>query len=157
MCWWKVVQQQETSSESDPIPVDRGVVEVGLWRPCRCAALAVHETHYLSERWGAILWTWGDNFSPRMPCQWYLRRGGEGKRRILIGHLWCWCWWPRLPHYSIHIGATISPLVPRRHMCAAYIDKFVENWVLKISQFCFLGIVPLCIGLNFHKSKVWKL
>jgi hypothetical protein len=27
----------------------------------------------------------GDNFSPRMPCQWYVRGGGEGKRRILIG------------------------------------------------------------------------
>jgi hypothetical protein len=26
----------------------------------------------------------GDNFSPRMPCQWYRRGGGEGKRRILI-------------------------------------------------------------------------
>jgi hypothetical protein len=29
--------------------------------------------------------SWGDNFSPRMPCQWYVRGGGEGKRRILIG------------------------------------------------------------------------
>jgi hypothetical protein len=28
---------------------------------------------------------WGDNFSPRMPCQWYVRGGGEGKRRMLIG------------------------------------------------------------------------
>jgi hypothetical protein len=28
---------------------------------------------------------WGDNFSPRMPCKWYVRGGGEGKRRILIG------------------------------------------------------------------------
>jgi hypothetical protein len=28
---------------------------------------------------------WSDNFSPRMPCQWYVRGGGEGKRRILIG------------------------------------------------------------------------
>jgi hypothetical protein len=27
----------------------------------------------------------GDNFSPRMPWQWYVRGGGEGKRRILIG------------------------------------------------------------------------
>jgi hypothetical protein len=27
----------------------------------------------------------GDIFSPRMPCQWYVRGGGEGKRRILIG------------------------------------------------------------------------
>jgi hypothetical protein len=27
----------------------------------------------------------GDNFSPRMPCQWYVRGGREGKRRILIG------------------------------------------------------------------------
>jgi hypothetical protein len=27
----------------------------------------------------------GDNFSPWMPCQWYVRGGGEGKRRILIG------------------------------------------------------------------------
>jgi hypothetical protein len=27
----------------------------------------------------------GDNFSPRMPCQWYVRGGGEGKRRIMIG------------------------------------------------------------------------
>jgi hypothetical protein len=27
----------------------------------------------------------GDNFSPRMPCQWYVRGSGEGKRRILIG------------------------------------------------------------------------
>jgi hypothetical protein len=27
----------------------------------------------------------GDNLSPRMPCQWYVRGGGEGKRRILIG------------------------------------------------------------------------
>jgi hypothetical protein len=27
----------------------------------------------------------GDNFSPRMPCQWYVRGGGEGKQRILIG------------------------------------------------------------------------
>jgi hypothetical protein len=27
----------------------------------------------------------GDNFSPRMPCQWYARGGGEGERRILIG------------------------------------------------------------------------
>jgi hypothetical protein len=27
----------------------------------------------------------GDNFSPRMPCQWYVRGGGEGKGRILIG------------------------------------------------------------------------
>jgi hypothetical protein len=22
--------------------------------------------------------TWGDNFSPRMPCQWHMRGGGEG-------------------------------------------------------------------------------
>jgi hypothetical protein len=29
--------------------------------------------------------TKGDNFSPRMPCQWYVRGGEEGKRRILIG------------------------------------------------------------------------
>jgi hypothetical protein len=29
--------------------------------------------------------TGGDNFSPQMPCQWYVRGGGEGKRRILIG------------------------------------------------------------------------
>jgi hypothetical protein len=29
--------------------------------------------------------TTGDNFSPRMPCQGYVRGGGEGKRRILIG------------------------------------------------------------------------
>jgi hypothetical protein len=29
--------------------------------------------------------TGGDNFSPRMPCQWYVRGGGERKRRILIG------------------------------------------------------------------------
>jgi hypothetical protein len=31
---------------------------------------------------------WGDNFNafnPRMPCQWYVRGGGEGKWRILIG------------------------------------------------------------------------
>jgi hypothetical protein len=28
---------------------------------------------------------WGDNFSPRMPCQWYVGGGGKGKRRILIG------------------------------------------------------------------------
>jgi hypothetical protein len=27
----------------------------------------------------------GDNFSPRMLCQWYVRGGGEGKQRILIG------------------------------------------------------------------------
>jgi hypothetical protein len=53
---------------------------------------------------------------------------------------------------------SISPLVTRRHIvCAAYIDKFVENLVLKISQFCFLGIVRLCIGFNFRKSEVWKL
>jgi hypothetical protein len=48
----------------------------------------------------------------------------------------------------------INPLVTRRHICAAYIDKFVENLVLKISQFCFLGIVRLCIGLNFRQSEV---
>jgi hypothetical protein len=30
------------------------------------------------------LQSWDDNFSPRMPCQWYVRGGGEGKRRILI-------------------------------------------------------------------------
>jgi hypothetical protein len=29
--------------------------------------------------------SWGDNFSPIMPCQWYVRGGGEGKRQILIG------------------------------------------------------------------------
>jgi hypothetical protein len=29
--------------------------------------------------------SWGDNFSPRMSCKWYVRGGGEGKRRILIG------------------------------------------------------------------------
>jgi hypothetical protein len=51
----------------------------------------------------------------------------------------------------------ISPLVPRWHICSAYIDKFVENWDLKISQFCFLGIVHLSIGLNFRQSEVWKL
>jgi hypothetical protein len=51
----------------------------------------------------------------------------------------------------------INPLVTRRHICATYIDKFVENLVLKISQFCFLGMVRLCIGLNFRKSEVWKL
>jgi hypothetical protein len=28
---------------------------------------------------------WSDNFSPRMPCQWYVRGGGEGNRRILVG------------------------------------------------------------------------
>jgi hypothetical protein len=27
----------------------------------------------------------GDNFRPRMPCQWYVRGGGEGKQRIVIG------------------------------------------------------------------------
>jgi hypothetical protein len=26
-----------------------------------------------------------NNFSPRMPCQWYVRGGEEGKRWILIG------------------------------------------------------------------------
>jgi hypothetical protein len=38
------------------------------------------------------------------------------------------------------LQSLINPLVPRRHICAAYIDKFAENLVLKISQFCFLGI-----------------
>jgi hypothetical protein len=35
----------------------------------------------------ALSWHWGDNFSPRVPCQWHVSGagGGEGKRRILIG------------------------------------------------------------------------
>jgi hypothetical protein len=42
-----------------------------------------------SQRWqlsiGKNCYIRGDNFSPRMPCQWFVRGGGEGKRRILIG------------------------------------------------------------------------
>jgi hypothetical protein len=34
----------------------------------------------------------------------------------------------------------LTPLVPSRHICATYIVKFLENYVLKISQFCFWGL-----------------
>jgi putative component of membrane protein insertase Oxa1/YidC/SpoIIIJ protein YidD len=52
-----------------------------------------------------------------------------------------------------------NPLVPSRHIpvCAAYIGKFLETSVLKIMQFCFLGVVCRCIDLNFSKLEVWKL
>jgi hypothetical protein len=39
----------------------------------------------LHQNYAATCGSRGDNFSPRMPCQWYVRGGGEGKRRILIG------------------------------------------------------------------------
>jgi hypothetical protein len=48
----------------------------------------------------------------------------------------------------------VNQLLPIRHICAAYIGKFLENSVLKILQFCFLKVVRRCIGLNFRKSKV---
>jgi hypothetical protein len=60
------------------------------------------------------------------------------------------------PHLQIllQVENLFNPLVQSRHIYAAYIGKFVENSVLKILQFCFLGIVCTCIGLSFRKSEV---
>jgi hypothetical protein len=47
---------------------------------------------------------------------------------------------------QFRIGREITPLVPRRHVCAAYTRKFVENSFLQKSQFCFLGGLLLRIS-----------
>jgi hypothetical protein len=52
----------------------------------------------------------------------------------------------------------VNPLVPSRHICAAYIGHFVENSILKISQFSFFfgggDCLYVYIGLNFRKVGV---
>jgi hypothetical protein len=52
----------------------------------------------------------------------------------------------------IREGVEINPIpvVRRRHMCAAYTGEFIENSFVQIFQFCFLVIVPTCIGFDFH-------
>jgi hypothetical protein len=50
--------------------------------------------------------------------------------------------------------SALNPLVPNRTKTNDRLCISLENSVLKILQFCFLGVVRSCIGLNFSKSEV---
>jgi hypothetical protein len=56
-----------------------------FWNSLLITFPSVSSPQLTAQKNETLVGPWGDNFSPRMPCQWYVRGGGEGKRRILVG------------------------------------------------------------------------
>jgi hypothetical protein len=61
----------------------------------------------------------GDNFSPRMPCQWHVRGGGEGKRRILIGQ--------SVPHTPFGMAFGSLKLSPQFSMTRVHREQLTSS------------------------------
>jgi hypothetical protein len=75
---------------------------------------------------------WGDNFSPRMPFQWYVRGGGEVKRWIVIGQSV-----PPTPFGMAFGRLKLSPLYSTyRYMpSSAHISKHIHFGIFLIILF----------------------
>jgi hypothetical protein len=87
----------------------------------------------------------GDNFCPRGSCQWYVRGGGEGKRRILIGQSV-----PPTPFGMAFGRRKLSPQAPRSLLPVIWkiIETFGKYLKTAPAILCFLckdAVIMNCV------------
>jgi hypothetical protein len=86
---------------------------------------------------------WGDNFSPRTPCQWYVRGGGEGKRWILIGQ--------SVPPHPFGMAFGRLKLSPLDYRC---IPQISHNIDCVLGSLCYIR--PCTIWIAWQRSSPMK-
>jgi hypothetical protein len=87
--WGNTGSTPHFESGESPVSHESSKIPIPMWRywelpPNTAQPIEALSAAHMGTQ-ANIRGTRGDNFSPGMPCQWYVRGSGEGKRRILIG------------------------------------------------------------------------